>query len=238
VTDAERAVVDATADLDAARQARDQATLASPIAGTVIAVSVAAGESVTASSTTAAVVVAGTAELEATTAVGIDDREDVEVGQRATVRPDGRAEALAGTVSSIAVSPTTSGTTTSYDVVIRFDEPVTDLGNGSTGTATIVTASVPDAVAVPLSALRTEGERHWVTVLDGGTPRTTEVQVGVIGDTWAEVTDGLTASETVVSADLTEPLPSSATDASTGTGFRPGTDGGPPLGGGGGPPAS
>lgn len=237
VAEAEGAVVDARADLDAARQALDQATLASPIAGTVIAVSLEAGASVTASSTTAVVVVAGTAELEATTTVGIDDIEDVRVGQPATVLPDGRAEPLSGTVSSIAVSPTTSGTTASYGVVVRFDEPVTDLGNGSTATVTIVTASIPDAVAVPLSALRTEGQRHAVTVLDGETLRPTVVSVGVVGDTWAEVTDGLTVGQAVVLADLAEPLPSSATDASGANGIRPAADGGPPMGGGGGPPA-
>jgi hypothetical protein len=59
---------------------------------------------------------------------------------------------------------------------------------------------------------------HTVTVLEGDKTRTVVVQVGVVGDTWTQITGGLQAGEQVVLADVNAPLPSSATDTSSRTG--------------------
>jgi macrolide-specific efflux system membrane fusion protein len=50
------------------------------------------------------------------------------------------------------------------------------------------------------------------------------VTVGAVGDTWTEIKSGLTAGQRVVLADLSAPLPSSATQstAQNGTGNFPG----------------
>ncbi len=240
VADAQRGVADAEAEVAAAEQALDQATLASPLVGVVQAVTVTPGASVSATSTTATIVVAGTDQLEATTLVPIDDIADVRVGQAASVVPDGRTEPIAAKVASIAVSPTTRGSTTAYRVFLRFDQPVTDLGNGSTATATIVTASVADALAVPTSAVTTDGTSHSVSVIEGGSVRATRVQVGATGGEWTEITSGLSEDQTVALADLGQVLPSSATDAAnasrTGVGGSNGFPGAPPGDNGGPPP--
>ena len=55
-----------------------------------------------------------------------------------------------------------------------------------------------------------------------------------MGDTWTQITSGLKAGQIVVLANLSEPLPGSATNSSTATtgrtgfpaGFRPGGVGG------------
>lgn len=239
VAAAERAVAAAQADLAVAEQARAQATLTAPAAGTVVAVSLQPGATVSASSSSATVVVVVDPAMEASTTVTVDQVHDVQVGQVASVVPDGRTEALAGKVSHLAVTPDTSGTTPTYRVTIAFDRPVTDLGNGSTAAVTITLGSVADAMAVPTSAIATTGGLRTVSVLDGDAVQIARVQVGVVGDTWTEITSGLAEGQTVVLADLAEPLPSSATDAAT-TSNRPGATngdrgglptGGPPTGG-------
>jgi hypothetical protein len=48
------------------------------------------------------------------------------------------------------------------------------------------------------------------------------VQVGVVGDTWTEITSGLTAGEIVVLAQLDAPLPGSATSVPANTRAFPG----------------
>jgi HlyD family secretion protein len=58
--------------------------------------------------------------------------------------------------------------------------------------------------------------RHSVTVLDGDTSKAVNVEVGAVGSTWTAITSGLSGGETVVVADLDEPLPSSATSSSNG----------------------
>ena len=118
-------------------------------------------------------------------------------------------------------------------MVIGLDDPGADLDNGSTGSISIVTESSRAGLAVPTSAVTTIGDRHVVTVLDGTTTEPVPVEVGVVGDVWTEITDGLRAGQEVVLADLAEPLPGSATESSgNGTDLR--VPGG--FNGGGGPP--
>ena len=228
----QKAVDAAEAEVAVAEQAIAQATIVSPIAGTVQAVNLAVGDSVTAGSTTANIVVVGAGGYEVTTTVSVDEVSDVKVGQHATVVPDGSKQALDGTVTAISIAPDNKATTTSYRVVIGLTDQARQLDNGSTGSVGIVTESSRAALAVPTSAVTTVGNRHTVTVLDGTTTRRVLVQVGVIGDTWTEITGGVTAGQKVVLADLGQPLPGSATTSSSSSTNQIGPRGFP----GGGPP--
>jgi trimeric autotransporter adhesin len=210
-----QAAVDAAADaVTVAEQAVAQATIASPIGGTVVAVNLATGDTVTAASTTANVIVQGAGGYEVSTTVSVDDVPAVAVGQQATVVPDGSHKALDGKVASISVVPDTSSSTTSYLVVIGLSDPKANLKNGSTGSVSIVTKSARSALAVPTSAVSATGSRHTVEVLDGGSTKRVSVQVGVVGDTWTEIKSGLTKGQRVVLANLAQPLPGSATSSS------------------------
>ena len=211
----QKAVDAAAADVAVAEQAIAQATIVSPIGGAVQAVNLAVGDTVTAGSTTANIVVVGAGGYEVTTTVSVDKVTDVKVGQAATFLPDGSKRPLAGTVASISIGPDSSASTTSYRVVVGLTDPNAALDNGSTGSLAIVTKSSRSAIAVPTSAVTTIGSRHTVTVLKGGTADRTLVQVGVVGDTWTEIKGGVTVGQQVVLANLAEPLPGSATDSSS-----------------------
>ncbi len=221
----QKAVDAAVADVAVAEQAIAQATIVSPISGTVQAVNLAVGDTVTAGSTTANIVVVGAGGFEVTTTVSVDQVPQVKVGQRATFVPDGSKRALGGKVASIALAPTTSSGATSYHVVVGLDDPDASLHNGSTGSVAIVTKSSRSALAIPTSAVTAIGTRHTVTVLDGDTPTRALVQVGVVGDTWTEITGGVHAGQTVVLADRDEPLPGSATSSSNGSSSNNGPGG-------------
>ena len=54
-------------------------------------------------------------------------------------------------------------------------------------------------------------------MLDGAITRVVTVQVGVVGATWTQITNGLQAGDQVVLATVSEPLPSSATNVTTNT---------------------
>ena len=200
-----------------AAQAVEQATIASPIAGTVAVVDLAVGDEVTAASTTAKIVVVGAGGYEVTTTVSVTELPDVEVGQGVVISPDGSDSTIEGQVVSIGVAGSSSSGTTTYPVVIGIVGDGTDLRNGSVASVAIVTNATSAALAVPTSAITTQGSRHTARVLDGGTVTTKTVEVGAIGATWTEITSGLTAGEEVVLADMNEPLPGSATDSSGST---------------------
>lgn len=211
----------------AAQQAVDQATVVSPIRGTVAAVNLAEGDEVDAASSTANVVVVGRGGYEATLSVSVDDVADVAVGQAAEVAVDGRAQPLLGEVVAIGVAADDGV----YPVTVGLTGDGGDeLGNGSTATVTIVTDAADEVLAVPTSAVTVDGEQTSVQVVEGGEATTVDVEIGAVGDTWTEVTGGLAEGEEVVLADLDAPLPSSATATS---GSDEGVD---QIFGGGGPP--
>ncbi len=230
----QKAVDAAAAEVTVAEQALDQATIVSPIAGTVAAVGLAAGDDVTAGSATATVVVVGSGGYEVTTTVTVDEVADIEVGQAATVVPDGDDASFDGEVVAIGAPDSSSGSTT-YPVTIGLTGDTTGLGNGSTAAVSIVTDSATRALAVPASAVTFDGDTHQVTVVEDGKAKTVTVEVGAIGRRWIEITDGLEAGDAVSLADLDQELPSSATEATSGSGGGgstrfPGGGDGPPAG--------
>ena len=118
-------------------------------------------------------------------------------------------------MSRAAVAPNSmSSLSTTYLVVVALKNPNIALGNASTGTVTIVTQHAKNTLAVPTSAITTNGTTNTVEVLDGNTVRQTKVKVGVVGYTWTQITSGLSKGEQVVLANLAQPLPGSATSSS------------------------
>jgi trimeric autotransporter adhesin len=211
-------VAAAAAEVNAANETLAQATIVSPIAGTVAAVSLSSGDQVSADSSTANVVIVGRGGYEVTTTVTVAERPKVAVGDTATVTPDGSATKLAGTVVSIGVA-TTSSSTTSYPVTIGFTSEPAGLRNGASSSVVIVVAHTERGLTVPTSAVTTIGTSfHTVTVLADGKPSTVSIQIGTVGADRTAVTSGLTAGQVVVLADLGQAIPSSNTTTRFGGG--------------------
>ncbi len=224
----------AQAEVTVAEQAVAQATIVSPIAGQVVAVNLATGDSVTSGSSSQNIVIKGAGGYEATTSISVDRISDVTVGQAATVHADGISTPMQGTVVSISNAPdsSTSSSTKTYRVTVALANPNAELRDGGTATISIITKRATSALAVPTSAVVASGTRRSVTVVDGSSTRQVQVGVGVIGETWTQVTGGLTEGQSVVLATVTKPLPDSATSSSSNSGI-----GGIGRGGGGGFPA-
>lgn len=186
----------ATYAVAAAEQAIAQATIVSPITGTVTSVDFTVGDEVSAA--TEAVVVRGEGGMEATTTVSLDQVEQIEVGQPATVTPDGSAEVVTGQVVAIGITPDSASTTTSFRVTIGFDGGATELRNGNLGEAEITVATAAAATAVPTSAVKLDTRGSYVTVVAAnGTTARQSVQIGVVGARWTEITSGLEAGQVV-----------------------------------------
>ena len=211
----QKAVDAATAEVTVAQQALAQATIVSPISGTVTSVGLAVGHSVSTGSSTATVLVSGAGGYEVTTSVAVTDLPHVAVGQQALVVADGSTTELAARVVQISLVPNSSSSSTTYAVVLALTDPEVDLPNGGLARTTIVTGEVASATAVPTSAVTTTETGRSVTVLDGGKATTASVTVGTVGSVWTEITDGVSVGQTVVLADLSEALPGSATSSSS-----------------------
>jgi multidrug efflux pump subunit AcrA (membrane-fusion protein) len=242
---AQKAVDAAAAEVAVAEQSVAQAAIVTPIGGTVSAVGFEVGDAVTAGSTTATIRVVGSGGFEITTSVAVTDLPHVEVGDTASVVADGSTTALAATVVQIGLVPTsgTSGSATTYPVVLALSDPDAELLDGGLTSVRIVTGTAEAVTAVPTSAVTTNEIGHTVVVLDDG-PSTVDVEVGTIGSTWTEITSGVEVGGTVVLADLSAALPGSATSGSSadsGSTARTGSFPSgftPPAGAGGGPPGN
>jgi RND family efflux transporter MFP subunit len=204
----------ARAALVRAEAALDKARLAAPIAGTVAAVDVSPGESVDAS--TVAVVVNGDdGNVTVTIDVTENDIRAIEVGQSATVAPDGSSDPLPARVTSIGLLSASDSGTASYPVEVSLAGAPMSLASGSDATVSVVTATARNVVTVPSSAVSVAagGSSGVVRVLTGDKVTSTPVQVGAVGALRTEITSGLNTGQRLVLADLSQALPSSSTDA-------------------------
>jgi macrolide-specific efflux system membrane fusion protein len=167
------------------------------------------------------------------TSVAEIDVSKVKAGQQATVTlnalPDKPVQA---TVSSINLTPTTSGSVVSYGAQLALTDPPDGLRPGQSASVVITVASAENALSVPAAAVTTAGNTNVVTVQENGQNVTRQVQVGIRGESTVQITSGLTEGENVV-------LTATASTGGTGTG-RTGTGtggtGGFPGGGTGGFP--
>ncbi|MEV6622106.1 HlyD family efflux transporter periplasmic adaptor subunit [Amycolatopsis sp. NPDC051106] len=167
------------------------------------------------------------------TSVAEIDVSKVKAGQKATVTlnalPD---KPIQATVSSINLTPTTSGSVVSYGAQLALTDPPDGLRPGQSASVVITVASAENALSVPAAAVTTAGTTNVVTVQENGRNVTRQVQIGIRGESTVQITSGLTEGENVV-------LTATASTGGTGTG-RTGTGtggtGGFPGGGTGGFP--
>jgi trimeric autotransporter adhesin len=208
--------------------------MVSPISGTVGALTIKVGQSVSASAA-AQITVLGPGSEQVTISVGDLAVGQIQVGAAAAVTPSGSTAPLPGTVTSVGVKNTSTGSAPSYPVVIGLTGTPPQLPDGQGATVSIVTAKVDGVVAVPTSAVRPAGATHTVTLLVDGTPRPTPVRIGAVGPDLTQIVSGVQPGQQVVLADLSQPLPSATTGTRGGTGGF-GGGGGPGGGGAGGRP--
>lgn len=204
VAEAKAAVTTAKINLKLAEQKLSDATITSPIAGTVASLGFAKGDSV---STSDKIVITGQGAMAVTVDVPGTKLDSIKKGQQATVGTNNSV----GEVSSIGLLPTSdsSSSDVSYPVTITVADPAADLADGATAMAHLLTSRVTNVVQVPVSTVTRNGSTGIVTVLKDNKPQRTQVTIGAVGSTTVQITSGLSVGETVVIADRSQPLPSS-----------------------------
>jgi multidrug efflux pump subunit AcrA (membrane-fusion protein) len=237
IASANAQVTSAQSKLTAAQDALGQATLTSSIAGTVAAVNVAVGDTVTGESSTsgsmgsagsnsgsggaggtgsagagstsassassAQVVVIATNAWLVNATVGATDLAKLKPGMQATITPTGATQAIFGTVSTIGVIGTTSGSTSTFPVTIAVTGSPTGVYAGTTATVVITVKQVPDVLTVPTAAIHEENGQTVVYQIKDGAQVSTPVTVGAVYGTSTQITKGLNAGDEVVVAGRT-----------------------------------
>src|SRR5664280_1774761 len=145
---ADQAQIDAAqASLAVAQANVGQATLTSPLVGTVAAVAISAGQAVSASSTSETITVIGPGNYQISTTAALSIVDKIKVGQPATVAVDGVSAPLTGTVAVIGALKSSTSTSTNpvYPVLITLDQTDATLFNGAGASVSITVGQVDGA---------------------------------------------------------------------------------------------
>lgn len=205
-------------------------TLRAPVGGTIVSMAAVVGQPIP--SADAIIIDSGSRGV--TIQIPEADIAALSVGQPASVGVTALGMTLTGTVVTIGETVAAGGDTiVSFPVRIGLERAPAQLRAGMSAQVSITIASADGVVTVPSTAIGGSSAGRWVAVLSpDGTVATRGVTVGLVDDTVAEITSGLTAGEVVVTGTT-----STATDGSTGgasseTGEEAGPRGGPFLEGG------
>ncbi|MGI6066956.1 MAG: efflux RND transporter periplasmic adaptor subunit [Bacillota bacterium] len=174
----------------------DDTVVFAPISGVISQVNVTTGERVSENSTVA--IVSDMNALEVVIPVDELDINSIQLGMEASVRvnsiPDRNFKAV---VSDIAYEGTVSGGVASYDVTLTLQN-INGLKPGMSGTGEIITARKDQVLWLPIEAVQQRGGEKFVMVRKDGKDEAVNVQVGLVSDNMAEITEGLAEGDEVV----------------------------------------
>lgn len=209
-------------NVEAAQAAVDATTLKAPIAGTITAVngavgSVAGGSSSSSGSTgqgsTSGQGSGSTSSTSTTSGTGFVDMADlkalqvvaafaeadaikIKAGQAATVTLNAEpGTTLTASLATVSPTPTTTNGVVSYSATFSLAKLPANARMGQTANVTVQTAKAANALYVPSTAIVTSGTTYTVTMADGSGTR--EVQVGVRGDSYTQITSGLNEGDQI-----------------------------------------
>jgi macrolide-specific efflux system membrane fusion protein len=245
VESAETAVKSAEITLQDAEDNAAARTVTAGMDGVITTMSIENGDSLAGgtASASAPVVITDPSVYEATVTIAESDISSVEVGQKATLAFDSLTDVnLSGTVTRVDTVGTNSSGVVSYSAVITPDVMESAVKSGMTVTATIITDTAADVLAVPSTAVKSSNGGSYVQILQNGVPSNVTVKTGLSGDSYIEITSGLTEGQEIVVSSTTASKSGSTTTTARNQGntFQGGgmiiesTGGGgmPPSGGG------
>jgi macrolide-specific efflux system membrane fusion protein len=124
------------------------------------------------------------------------DAIKIKAGQSATVSLNAEpGTTITAALASVSPTPTTTNGVVSYSATFSLTKLPANARIGQTANVTVQTAKAANALYVPSTAIQTSGTTYTVTMADGSGTR--DVKIGVRGDSFTQVTSGLTEGERV-----------------------------------------
>lgn len=210
----------------------------SPIDGTVNAINIKNGDDLSrlssSNSSQAPIIVGDLSTLKAQVQVNEVDIPGVSLGQKVMMTftaIDGLA--VSGKVEKMDALGTITQGVVNYNVTIGLDTLDGRLRPGMSVSAKIITAVKQDVITVPNSALKVQGNKTYVEVLNNGASvpeQRTSIEIGVANNTDTEIKSGINVGDNVVTQTI-DPNVKTTTPAAGGGIRLPGIGGGGGRGG-------
>lgn len=221
----EASVASAQATVNADTIIVNDATLVAPADGLIIAVNILPGVS----APSGYAVEESIRPMVATAAFAESDVAKLALGQTATVSVTGAGASVAGFITQIVPTASSSGggsSVATYAVSITLVDAPTTVLAGMTATVTVTTQSVDNVLRVPATAIQGSASTGYTVLVvnaDGSTTQT-NVQVGLSTSSWVQIVSGLTEGQEIVTG-------TSSTRTGSGSGSGNGNFGGGGLSG-------
>ncbi|MFH0804113.1 MAG: efflux RND transporter periplasmic adaptor subunit [Candidatus Zambryskibacteria bacterium] len=182
-------------------------TIRAPFDGTVAKISIENGDKVTTSSSIATII---TKEKVAEIDLNEIDISKIKVGQKVTLTFDAIDGLTAtGGVTEVDLLGTVSQGVVNYTVKVHLDTQDDRIKSGMTVSASIVNETLQNVVAIPNSAIKTQGNNSFVQVPDSSlnltnskgpvtlptAPKSVKVTLGLSNDDVTEILSGLSAGD-------------------------------------------
>ncbi len=205
----------------------------SPIAGTVNAINIKNGDDLGrlsgSSASQAPIVIGDLNTLKAEVQVNEVDISHVSIGQKVTMTYTAIDDFMvSGKVEKMDALGTISQGVVNYNVTIGLDTIDSRLRPGMSVSAKIITDVKQDVITVPNSALKMQGNKTYVEVLNASTkqPEQRTIEIGSANNTDTEIVSGVNVGDAVVTQTI-DPNAKTTSTSSNGGGLRiPGIGGG------------
>lgn len=196
VKEAEETLADLKANLSLLNGIKDKGIITASQDGTIYSLAYASGDEMVEGGAVVSYSKPETIDIDFT--VSQSDIASVSVGDKAYVTITGQRNAIEGTVSTVATSPTSSGSVSNvtYTVTVTVDNSDGQLQADTAATISIEKETLENVIYVPVNAVTTKGSTSTVKrqKTDGTTEEVT-VTTGKDNGTYIEITDGLNAND-------------------------------------------
>lgn len=173
----------------------------SPIDGTIIEKNVEDGD--VAKESEILLKVADTSKLKVTATISEYDASAIQLGQNVTMTSDGiKNKVYTGKVIFIDPQARASNDENVVTIDVSLENSDSNLKPGFTIDLEITTASAENVLTVPVASVMTdkEGQNYVFTMTDNNTLKKVDINTGVYGDMYVEITDGLSENDTIISS--------------------------------------
>ncbi|MDQ6671982.1 MAG: biotin/lipoyl-binding protein [Chloroflexota bacterium] len=196
LTSLQDAVDQGDADVVSLQQQLDNSRIAAPISGTIVSIRAKPGDTITSAKPVIVMATAGSPVVRVQ--LSDDEASRLSAGQRASVQIDDGSGSAATAAATVATVTPTKG---SQSAMAELSAQWPTGGLPRVGLPVQVSVTVqqkPQALVVPKTAVRSNGDKSYVEVVDGTVRRITPVQVGIASSDRVEIVSGLTEGQVVL----------------------------------------
>jgi len=199
---AEANVAQAEANLARAKINRQYSELVAPFNGTIATVGVKRGDTVGGTgSQIVAIYMVDESAFHVDVNISEADLAHLRVGQAAKIELDALpGQQLDGTLDYIAPTGTTQQNVTTYLARVNLKPDGQQLRAGLSAAVSIITDKRSDVLLVPNGAIQQTDSGPQVELKNGSQTQPVQIQIGLAGDSFTEVTSGLKAGDVVMLA--------------------------------------